>query len=1115
MQEVKTDEWRINSHYEFISADGTIWKNRQNAPQGGLAFLVKKSLVDNIQENIITYGDRVGRLTLITRFGKKVNIINCYAPTEVAAAYSKDNFYRQLNKVMDDVKPSDITIICGDFNGEIIKPQSEEGEDEVAGLFSRERLESENGSRLLEFARKHGLKDVGSRFQKSWNRTWTFKGIWQGNDSKRFRVYDRFMMKHEQVSMAISAKAFCGTGASSDHKPMEMKLNASLLWNKNPGKDEINHIRKALRQEENIKLLEQKVMEKFPTEEIELTHFENVAKDLFLNRKPEKAVAKKDYITEATLQLIDQRAEHEYGTPEWITLNRKVREQAKIDKNAQRGGHIDNMQKASNAGATKQVFEAVDALAEKPSHKSTRIYPASRKPFFNYWQKLLGEPSPEPPKCFEDTNAWKLAEKALNDNSETKPRWEVEVGDPTLAEVTKAVFKLKRNKAGNGCTPPELFKRSEIARAALHRACLKVWRKEDIEDEWLTAQVALIHKKGSKSDPKNYRPIALLHTVENVLSQVVFLRIAEKAMKTLNKKQFGFLKGRSCRHAVHLLLRDLERNVSKKSGKCLIFADFSKAFDSLRFDRMWACLRSQGCPPEIVTVLERMYDDSKVEIKYAPGVRSERFHQARGIRQGSTLSPLIFIIVLDWALQIFEKSLNDLKNKGIKGLMTSWLAYADDVALKAKNEKLAGIALREFEAACRYVGLSLAWDKTEIMSINLKPMRVAPKDAKTQKICTTREEGEGDDGELMDIEGGYKLLNDCDKHILNGEFARSEATHLIKFHDPDGDGRSKDWTPCIVTTNSWVRYEDGRTDRIVRLEDIATAESQSKKYRCDICNLTFETAAGLKRHKSRPGLMHALHNRTKHQRTAAKYQRDAKRAKQLRHDEEVNNKGIIVRTLENNALPTCNSFKYLGTTITPRKGMGPEIKKRATTALVVIAKLKKIFRDRSLKAKLKKELFHTLVLSIFLYNVETWALSRTQKDWAEKIYRRMISMAFGRRIRRVRGRTIRESNRQLHARTGLDTLEYIIGYRKAMWVSHITRGDEPMTKSALELSQKLKDFWWIRYEKDIQAIRTTHEEILAHSHQPVTLKKLIRDRKDTRTHSNQHNSQVGPTTVGT
>ena len=189
--------------------------------------------------------------------------------------------------------------------------------------------------------------------------------------------------------------------------------------------------------------------------------------------------------------------------------------------------------------------------------------------------------------------------------------------------------------------------------------------------------------------------------------------------------------------------------------------------------------------------------------------------------------------------------------------------------------------------------------------------------------------------------------------------------------------------------------------------------------------------------------------------------------------------------------------------------MGPEIKKRATTALVVIARLKKIFRDQSLKAKLKKELFQTLVLSIFLYNVETWALNRTQKDWAEKIYRRMISMAFGRRIRKVGGRTIRESNRQLYARTGLDTLEYIIGYRKAMWASHVTRGDEPMTKSALELSQRLKDFWWIRYEKDIQVIRTTHEEILEHSRQPVTLKKLIRDRKDTRTHSNQHNSQVG------
>ena len=130
-----------------------------------------------------------------------------------------------------------------------------------------------------------------------------------------------------------------------------------------------------------------------------------------------------------------------------------------------------------------------------------------------------------------------------------------------------------------------------------------------------------------------------------------------------------------------------------------------------------------------------------------------------------------------------------------------------------------------------------------------------------------------------------------------------------------------------------------------------------------------------------------------------------------------------------------------------------------------------------------------------------------QKDWAEKIYQRLIAMAFGRRIRKVNGTTIRESNKQLHARTGLDTLEHIIGYRKAIWVAHIERSDEPMTKNAIETSKKLKDRWWTCYERDIRAIRTSHEEIVQHSRQPVTLKKLIRDRCDTRTHSNQHNGQ--------
>ena len=67
-----------------------------------------------------------------------------------------------------------------------------------------------------------------------------------------------------------------------------------------------------------------------------------------------------------------------------------------------------------------------------------------------------------------------------------------------------------------------------------------------------------------------------------------------------------------------------------------------------------------------------------------------------------------------------------------------------------------------------------------------------------------------------------------------------------------------------------------------------------------------------------------------------------------------------------------------------------------------------------------------------------------------------------------------------------------------MFVSHIIRGDEPLTKKSLHIGKKHENrkfpiSWWTRYKKELAGINMSHEKIVEHSHQPATLKKLIKD----------------------
>nr|CAH8866918.1 unnamed protein product [Trichobilharzia regenti] len=51
--------------------------------------------------------------------GRKVTVIQCYAPTNVSEQEKKEAFYRQLQAIMDNVPNGDIKILMGDMNAKL------------------------------------------------------------------------------------------------------------------------------------------------------------------------------------------------------------------------------------------------------------------------------------------------------------------------------------------------------------------------------------------------------------------------------------------------------------------------------------------------------------------------------------------------------------------------------------------------------------------------------------------------------------------------------------------------------------------------------------------------------------------------------------------------------------------------------------------------------------------------------------------------------------------------------------------------------------------------------------------------------------------------------------
>ena len=100
-----------------------------------------------------------------------ITIIQCYAPTNNAEPYEKEEFYTKLQAVVDKAPNRDILIVIGDFNA-----KAGWNNVRIKRIMEREGLgdANENGEELVNFCVLNSLSIGGTLFpHKS-----VHKGTW-------------------------------------------------------------------------------------------------------------------------------------------------------------------------------------------------------------------------------------------------------------------------------------------------------------------------------------------------------------------------------------------------------------------------------------------------------------------------------------------------------------------------------------------------------------------------------------------------------------------------------------------------------------------------------------------------------------------------------------------------------------------------------------------------------------------------------------------------------------------------------------------------------------------------------------------------------------------------
>lgn len=165
-----------------------------------------------------------------------------------------------------------------------------------------------------------------------------------------------------------------------------------------------------------------------------------------------------------------------------------------------------------------------------------------------------------------------------------------------------------------------------------------------------------------------YRPIACCNVVYKVISKIIARRLQVNLPSAFEKNQCGFVDGRLLLENV-LLATDLvkEYHNTSLSPRAAIKLDISKAFDSVQWSFIEATLRAMHYPDQFVSWIMCCIKTAGFSVSIN-GELEGFFSNARGIRQGSALSPYLYVIVSNVLYLMLNKRWKDGRLAIIRGV---------------------------------------------------------------------------------------------------------------------------------------------------------------------------------------------------------------------------------------------------------------------------------------------------------------------------------------------------------------------------------------------------------------------------------------------------------------
>ena len=215
-----------------------------------------------------------------------------------------------------------------------------------------------------------------------------------------------------------------------------------------------------------------------------------------------------------------------------------------------------------------------------------------------------------------------------------------------------------------------------------------------------TGIVTLLHKGEGKpvDELSSFRPITLLNCDYKILARVLVHRLTPLADAVVDSTQTAFLPGRWIGDNILSHLEEIDYCRQEGQSGCILFLDFSQAYD--RLSRQWLdqCMSKMGFPAIAIQWVNLLLRGTQVKAKYH-GYCTPLMQVPTGLAQGSPLSPLLWVL----ASQPLSSRLRQLQQTAQIGAIPlpngtpapPCHQHADDTTLHTDTAESAAVAITQ------------------------------------------------------------------------------------------------------------------------------------------------------------------------------------------------------------------------------------------------------------------------------------------------------------------------------------------------------------------------------------------------------------------------------------